>query len=266
MGRKPARLGVVWVVVSFGVGCGEISASPAGGDAGRAGSASGGSAGLGGSAGRAGSASGGSAGRGGSAGTEGELDAGIGAGGTSDAGAGTGNTLPPDCPVPSPVGQPGQIIAIQSVNFETSEIVLRNVSDENQTVIGGRQGWQWCNYPHYWNVTDGDSVELAPGETVSFIAINNQSGPVSLLADGGEFAMYSTTGVFEESEFILAFVAWGDIVPVREPYAVSAGWWTFGDLVDVRPGHAGIVATGSTKRGEGYASVRAACLAAPPNP
>jgi hypothetical protein len=261
MGHQPALPSVALVVVSLGLGCGEISAPPQG-EAGQGGSASGGSAGRGGGAGR-----GGTAGRGGSAGTTGELDAGTDAAGTVDSGAaGTGNTLPPDCPVPSPVGEPGQIIAIQSVNFQTSEIVLRNVSDENQTVIGGRQGWQWCNYPHYWNVTDGDSVELAPGETLSFIAINNQSGPVSLFADGGEFAMYSTTGVFEESEFILAFVAWGDIVPVREPYAVSAGWWTFGELVDVLPSHAGIVATGSTKRGSGYTSVRAACLVAPPNP
>jgi hypothetical protein len=164
-----------------------------------------------------------------------------------------------------PVPAPGQRIAIQSINFETSEIVLKNVSSSAQTVVGGRQGWQWCNYPNYWNLMEGAGAILEPGQTLSFIAVRSTSGPVQLFADGGEMALYTTTGSFTTAELMLAFVAWGDIEPIREPTAVEADLWTFGELVDVRAGHSGIVATGNADRGNGYVSVPAACLVAPPN-
>jgi hypothetical protein len=162
---------------------------------------------------------------------------------------------------------PGQVIALQSVNFETSEIVIRNVSASDQTIVGGRRGWQWCNYPHYWNLGDEiGNVVLKPGGTFRFIANNNQSGPVELFPEGGEFAIYTTTGSFTSAELMRSFVAWGDIQAVREPTAVTAGLWTFGERVEVRSGHTGIVAVGNTKIGSGYVSVRAACLLAPSNP
>lgn len=226
-----------------------------------------------------------SAGRGGSGGSVVAGGAGAGQGGMSPGGAG-GNAavldagpdgaassqggssqLPADCPMPAPLPVAGQTIAIQSVHFARSEIVLRNVSASDQTIPVHRQGWQWCVYPMYWSLEGGDTeVVLAPGETYAFVAINNQSGPVSLYADEGELAMYDRPGVFEEYELMQAFVAWGEIQAIRESYAVQKGLWTFGERVDIRAGHAGFIATGRTDTAAGYTSVRAACLVAPPNP
>jgi hypothetical protein len=179
---------------------------------------------------------------------------------------GGSSALPADCPVPAPIGVPDQTVAIQSINFATSEIVLRNVSDTDQTVLGGRVGWQWCDWPMYWDLTESaDNVVLAPGKTFSFIALYNTSGPVQLFAEGGEMAIYTTTGSFNDAEFMVSFVAWGEIDAKRESFAVTKDLWTFSERIETQPDAAGFVATGLTKRSASYRSVRAACLRAPPN-
>ncbi len=250
------------VLACTALGCGEISDSPG----------VGGSAGSG--AGRAGAA--GAAGAGGTTlaprgGAGGSLMAVIDAGPVgADAAAGSGgmpSTTPSGCPEPTPIPAPGQVIAIQSVNVVTSEIVLRNVSQTSQSIQLGRQGWQWCGYPRYWAILDQETVKvLAPGETLPFIAINNTSGVAPLFASEGELAMYPVTGVFEEYEYMQAFVAWGDIQAFRESYAVQKGLWVYDQRIQIRPGHAGFIATGPTNMAAGYTSVRAACLVVPPNP
>ncbi len=185
------------------------------------------------------------------------------AGASSQGGSGG---LPPDCPLPTPIPVAGQVIAIQSVNVDTSEIVLRNVSRTNQSIQIGRQGWQWCSYPRYWAILDEEAVRvLAPGEILPFIAINNTSGVAPFFAGEGELAMYPQTGVFEEYEFMQAFVAWGEVQAFRESYAVQKGLWAYEERIQIRSGHAGFIATGPTNRAAGYTSVRAACLVVAPN-
>lgn len=248
--------GALGAGVSLALACGESSSG-----------ANGASGGLG----------GGVSGAGGASGAMSVAEAGFGGGAAlADAGhdaadgavgsQGGSTVVPADCPVPSPIAAPDQVIAIQSINVNTSELVLRNVSQTDQTIMLGRQGWQWCNYPYYWSVRDGDeALVLSPGETFAFIAVWNQSGVAPLFPDEGEMAIYSGTGTFQASTNMQAFVAWGEINAIREPLAVEKGLWTFDERVQIRPGHAGFIATGATDRASGYTSARAACLVAPPN-
>lgn len=256
-----ARLGVIGAaLVLVTTACGEINAGPP---------APGGS-GQGGNAGSSSGLAGASGGGGGpSAGTGGAEGVSVPDAGQADAAGSQGGSfsLPPGCPTPAPEPAVGQTIAIQSINVQTSEIVLRNVATTPQTLELGRQAWQWCEWPMYSALeVDVSTVTLAPGDTYAFIAINNQSGRVTLYSDEGEMAMYPTTGVFEEYEFIQAFVAWGEIQAVRESYAVQKGLWVFGERIQINPGDAGFIATGPTDVAAGYTSVAAECLRAPPNP
>jgi len=250
------RRALCLLALASSVGCGESSEPPA---------ATGGSgAGAGGaSAGGAGGSAGSGGGAGGSAGSAG-VDAGAGASGSAgSAGTGTGGSggRPAGCPVPAPVAVPGQTIVIQSVNVNTSELILRNAASTPQSITLGRQGWQWCAYPRYWSLSEAaTSIQLAPGDTYSFIAINNQSGPVTLYPDEGEMAIYSAPGVFEEYEYMQGFVAWGEVQAFRESYAVQKGLWIFGERIQIASGHAGFIATGATDRASGYTSAPARCL------
>jgi hypothetical protein len=175
----------------------------------------------------------------------------------------------------------GQQIAIQSIKFSSesdpegnpAEIVLRNVSTSDLTIVGGRQGWQWCNVPAYWALTDGPDVTLAPGATYSFVPYYNQGGPRPLFRgddnqDTNEMGIYPTSGTFDEADKILAFVIWGDgsFGDSRQSIGVMANLWTFGETIAIGPSDAGFVATGPTNRGSGYTGVPARCLVAPPNP
>lgn len=189
-------------------------------------------------------------------------------GGSVGGGAGTAS-VPPGCPEPTPIpARPAQTVAIQSIHFDRSEVVLRNVSNMAQTIVGGRQGWQWCNVPGYFNIvlTDEDVV-LAPGGTYRF-RLQERSGENRPLyhgedsADTNELGIYITTGAFNNSELIEAFVSWGagSDRETRESVANMADIWIYGDRVAIQPGHAGFVATGDAKRGAGFTSVPARCL------
>jgi hypothetical protein len=237
---------------------------------------------AGGAAGRAG-AGGGGGGAGGGLSDAGHEDAGaVDAGGASGSG-GTGSTVPPGCPVPAPEPVPGQVIAIQSIKFsdendpasDPAEIVLRNVSSSSVTLVGGsdREGWQWCNVPAYWAITEGPDVTLAPGATYAFVPYYNLGGPRALFRgddpqEPNELGIYPTTGTFEESDQIMAFVVWGEgsMGPSRESIGVMGGFWTFGQKVAIGPNDRGFIATGPTNRGDGYTGVPERCLVAPPNP
>lgn len=262
--RAPATGNVVLLLgvalALAGVACGGESNNPLGistGGGGAGGSAS--TAGRGGAAGAAGA----SMAEGGAGGTEPAEPGDAGAmGGSGPAGAGgSGGGRPPGCPEPSPIPVPGQTIVIQSINFDTAEIILRNPTSSPQTIVLGRQGWQWCFFPMYWSFTDTETrLELAPGETYSFVAINNQSGPVNFIPDEGEMAIYPGVQLFDDYEAVQAFVAWGDVQAFRESYAVQKGYWTFGERIEIGRGHAGFIVTGETHRASGYTSAPARCL------
>jgi hypothetical protein len=264
------------LLVFAGLGCGEVS-SP--GSLENGGTTSGGSSGSSGSSGAAGRA-----GQGGSSGAPdaggGAPSGGSGAGTSGSGGAAGGPSVPPGCPVPAPVAVAGQQVAIQSIKFTSendpdgspAEIVLRNVSTSSVTIVGGREGWQWCNVPAYWALTEGGNVTLAPGDTYFFIPYYNLGGPRPLFRgddrqDTNEMGIYPTTGSFDEADKILAFVEWGQgsFGDSRQSIAVMAGLWTFGETITIGPSDAGFVATGATNRGAGYTGVPARCLVAPPN-
>lgn len=263
-GKAPTRgkgVSVLGIALALaGVACGDSSNNPNG-------ISSGASAGRGGGTSMAGR--GGSTSSGGSAGSA-MVDAGSegGAAGSSTGGASMGGSSmggsggrPEGCPEPSPIPAAGQTIVIQSINFDTSEIVLRNASDTPQSIDLGRQGWQWCAYPRYWSFTDEiTTLELAPGETYSFIAINNQSRVLALVPEEGEMAIYNRVQAFDDYDAMESFAAWGDVQAFRESYAVQRGVWTYEERIQIAPGHAGFIATGETDRASGYTSVPARCL------
>lgn len=232
---------------------------------------SGGSAGTAaGSAGAAGTSN--TAGAGGDAGSSTfEPDAGDGETGSGNGGAGAqaGFVYPPGCPTPTPEPVPGQTVVIQSVNFITSEVVVRNVSDSDVEIIAGRQGWQWCSFPAYWNLIlsedPADNVTLSPGETFAFPAVYNLNGLWPMSPEGGEMAIYVNTGSFMTASQMRAFVSWGDAPSSRENVAVMGGYWTNSERIAVAISAAGFVITGRSDRAAGYRAVREECLVHPPN-
>jgi hypothetical protein len=196
---------------------------------------------------------------GGDAGAEGGAASDAGTSGA--AGAGGSGQRPPGCPEPNPIPVANQKIAIQSMNVETGEIVLRNPTSTPQSIILGRAGWQWCAFPRYWSLSDQDTVlELAPGETFSFLAINNQSGQPEFIPEEGEMAIYTRIQAFDDADAMESFVAWGDVQAYRESYAVTRGVWTFDERIQIDPGDAGFIVTGETDRASGYTSAPARCL------
>jgi hypothetical protein len=246
------------VLVMAGVACGDASNNPNGISTGGTSAGRGGGASTAGRSGSGGSAPGGSAGAGGDS-----SDAGLaGTSGSSDASSPTGGGgRPPGCPEPNPVAVTGQTVVIQSLNVNTSEMILRNATSTPQSIVLGRANWQWCNYPRYWSLSDEETtVELAPGETYSFIPVNNQSEVPELDREEGEMAIYSRAQDFNDFETLESFVAWGDVQAFRESYAVQKGVWTFGERIEIAPGDAGFIATGDTDFASGYTSAPARCL------
>ena len=187
---------------------------------------------------------------------------------TADSGSTPGEfTYPAGCPTPNPIGQPGQKVAIQSFNFDTSEVVLKNISSTSQTIVGQRLGWQWCSFPSYWNIAPQGDVVLPPGKTYKFVLINNTEGLWHLPPEGAELAIYVQSGTFDEPDKMVSFVSWGEGLASagREYVATMADLWTFDDRVEIDGSDSGFVATGSTKLASGYQSVPARCLVAPEN-
>ena len=259
-GKGVSFLGIALMLA--GVACGDSSNNPNGistGDGGRSGG--GPTAGRGGTGGSAGSGGASAAGAAGEASDAGLAGAGGSAGTAGGTGAGGSGERPPGCPEPSPILAQGQTIVIQSINFETSEIVLRNASTTPQSINLGRQGWQWCAFPRYWSLTDEiTTIDLGPDETYSFIAINNQSGVADLAPEEGEMAIYNRVQAFDDYQAMEAFVAWGEIQAYRESYAVQRGVWTYEERIEIGSGDAGFIVTGDTNRASGYTSVPARCL------
>jgi hypothetical protein len=155
---------------------------------------------------------------------------------------------------------------IRSVTFDTGDVVLQNVSDTDQTIVGGRQGWQWCNFPAYWAIVQPEeSVVLSPGETYAFTAIYNTMGQWSFDPEGGELGIYTTTGSFTTVSLMRSFVSWADAAPSREPTAVLGGYWTYDERIEIGPNDGGFIITGDSNRGSGYQGVPARCIVIPPN-
>lgn len=171
---------------------------------------------------------------------------------------------PSRCPEAAPVAAPGQVIALRSVNFQTSEVVLQNVSDGPVTIPG--REWQWCQFPAYWYVIteEGADVTLEPGETFAFFpSVRTKDGAVQPMpAAGQELAIYVDDGGYLSPDRMLAFLTWGSGPPIngRESVAAQAGLWTLGDRPEVGPAAAGMLAVGLVNRAEGYVSVFRGCL------
>jgi hypothetical protein len=212
--------------------------------------------------------------QGGASGSSGERDAGPEAGAGASAGSGGGTITPPGCPEPTPIPVDAQHpIVIQSIHFGRSEVVLRNASQTTQTLAGGRQGWQWCNIPDYWNISLAEgNIVLEPGGTYKFRLLR-EDGRLRPLYPGddpneiNELGIYNTTGSFMTGELMEAFVSWGEgsqLLGSRESVAVQGGVWTNSERIEIEPGHAGFVITGAADRGAGYTSVPARCLPASP--
>lgn len=177
---------------------------------------------------------------------------------------GSGPQLPADCPEINPIPVPGQTIALRSVTFEPAMIVLQNVSNTTQVIEGGFQGWQWCNFPAYWPISEAGDVELSPGETFAFEPFYNDNVR-QLDPEAGELGIYTTTGSYTTASLMRAFVSWGDVLSQREPTAVAGGYWIFNERIEIGPNDAGFVIVGESDRASGYQAVRAACLVPPPN-
>lgn len=251
LGRPVTALSVV-----LALACGEVSDPPGSGLAGRGG-------GGGGGTGQAGAAGRGGGGAGGEGGRAGAVDAGADTGAPS---GGSGGGVPAGCPSPAPIPPPGQGIVIHSINFNSGEIVLKNVSASVQTIASGRQGAQWCNYPYYWQVAyTEEDVVLAPGATFAFVPVYNTMGPWLVDREGGEMAILFGSQGFTDPDNYRAFVSWGDTDSIREPIAVQAGLWAFDERIDLGRA-AGFVLVGDATRAAGYEAVPARCLVAPPNP
>jgi hypothetical protein len=218
-------------------------------------------------------AGGGSGGDGGSSG--------MGLGGMSpdagpEAGAGNGGSggfmYPADCPQPNAIpADADQSLVIQSVNLNTSQIVVRNASSDDLTVQGGQMGAQWCNIPAY-DFVAYENVILEPGQTLAFYPIQNGSAlrplpPGDDAQEPNELVIYTTTGSFDEPNLVAAFVSWGfGDDNGREVTASMGNKWIFGDRVAIGRGHDGFIITGNADEGDGYTSVDEHCLVAPPNP
>jgi hypothetical protein len=177
--------------------------------------------------------------------------------------SGSGQQLPADCPEINPIPVPGQLLVLRSLRFEPGEFVLQNVSDEPVTITGGRQGWQWCQFPAYWNLSEEEDVVIEPGESRAFAMVYNL-GYRDMEPEGGEMGIYTSPGSFTTASLMRAFVSWGEVLPQREPTAVAGGYWVFDERVEVGPTDAGFVIVGESNRASGYQGVRAACLEPPP--
>ena len=199
------------------------------------------------------------------------LDAGGGAGGGEAGSSGGAGTIS-GCPEPTPIAAISeQTVVIQSVHFGRSEVVLRNISQVEQTLAGGRRGWQWCNIPDYWNIQLAEEdIVLGPGDTYKFSLIKDTGALRTLYANDpgevNELGIYSTTGAFTNAELIEAFVSWGEGSGQgsRDYVAGAADLWAFGSNIEITLGHAGFIATGNALTGEGFTSVPDRCLPAEP--
>jgi hypothetical protein len=244
------------------LGCGAVDSNNPPGQGGRAGSAMGsGAAGSAGSGGAGGMSMGGSGGSQRDAGPE-----------TGSENGGSGPFMYPDgCPTPVAIpANSAQTIVIQSVNFRTSQVVIRNASPGPVAIEGGQMGWQWCNIPGY-DLLVLEDITLQPDETLAFYMIQN-GRVIRPLFDGepgdpNELGIYIDAGSFDESDLIAAFVSWGaGYNGGREVTANLGEKWIFGERIEIGPGDDGFIITGKADEGAGYTSVPERCLVAPPNP
>jgi hypothetical protein len=158
-----------------------------------------------------------------------------------------------------------QTFVIQSINFVNSEVVVVNATDEDQTLPAS---WEWCSAntlyapPAYGFITQGVELVVPPGGTIA-IDVSNGATPatvIELLASSGEFALYNSTGGFQQPQNIEAYVTWGAGGGGRENVASMQGVWVFNERVEMEPGHTGIIAAGRSDRATGYRSVPRGCL------
>jgi hypothetical protein len=207
-------------------------------------------------------------GRGGSAGVAGNAGTGMmgGPGGTGasdpDAGpsgsggtgqGGTGQAGSGGCPVAAPVRIPGHTFAIYAINVTRKVLVLKNLSGAPVTID---TEWQWCSIPKYGRLVE--ETRTIPADGLHFLDISDSfQGTV----DGGDMGIYIRPAYMDPNS-IDTYVIWGEDFEsgLRENVAAQAFIWTFGERAIIRPGDAGLIATGRTDSPSGYASAPAECF------
>jgi len=137
----------------------------------------------------------------------------------------TTTTVAPDTTTVVPDGA----IVIDSIDFDSGFIVLRNVGAAEYDLTGHFV----CNRPSYVPLP---ALVLAAGDTVEI-----ETTGLGVNAGNGELGVY-TSSDFGSSNDIIRYVEWGNAGHGRSGTAIAAGVWVDGDFVD--NGEANIQSTG----------------------
>lgn len=151
-----------------------------------------------------------------------------------------------------------QEIIIYSVDFETNEMVLRNVSAGAVTI---NNTWDICrpfSYQTLPTVMLGAGADLtvhmtASGtNTATDIFLNNPNFDVQA---SDELMLYRVAAGHAQNN-IEAYLRWGPSAPTRrQSEAVAVGLWSTGDAVAICGSHKGFAATGDVRRAAGFTSI-----------
>lgn len=151
-----------------------------------------------------------------------------------------------------------QQIIIYSVDFQTNEIVLRNVSAGPVTI---NNTWDICRPFSYATLP---TITLAAGadvtvhmtasgtNTATDVFLSNPSFDVQA---SDELMLYRVAAGHAQNN-IEAYLRWGPSAPTgRQIQAVAVGLWSTGDAVAMCGGHNGFAATGDVRRAAGFTSI-----------
>lgn len=159
-----------------------------------------------------------------------------------------------------------QEIIIYSVDYETNEIVLRNVSAGTVTI---NNTWDICRPFAYQTLP---TITLAAGaevtvhmtasgtNTATDVFLNNPTFDVQA---SDELMLYRIAALHQQNN-IEAYLRWGPAAPtVRQSEAVAVGLWSTGDTVTLCGNHKGFAATGDIRRAAGFTSIAAGTTCTP---
>lgn len=163
-------------------------------------------------------------------------------------------------------------IIIQSINFATSRVVLKNVTAGDKTI----SNWVLCfGPPTYLNIPDATVVP--DGGTLTLVVGSGPCGgmqPGEVCVSGG-FTIPNTgeLGLYIDTDYampasIRTYVRWGALdgttSSVRQMVADQADLWpgtsAANDFVPICGTHDGFVATGDVTSALGYASADVTCF------
>jgi hypothetical protein len=185
-------------------------------------------------------------------------------------------TLDNGCPNPVAATYPETVrVIIESINFSTNSITLRNVGTEPISFRADR-GWSLAIWPRTVNLT----TTVIPGSSrVTFhltdsgaddaanMYLDLGGGSAELNARRGEISFYSAnkeSGPFRNPEEIEAFLRWG-AAPMGSSASVSgvaasAGLWTNGQFVATSDAEVGLIVNGDITDVWSWTPVGAECF------